>query len=233
MSEKSCFLKTTSKGMPYVSYNGREYTFPRGNIYNFERMIEFTSKEYGEYMECIVSFQIHSMEKSEINLIMWAHVPPGVANVPMHLSCRNKTLTMAGFPSSIVTNINKKKCTEMRYSYDNFFMLLDVLGEDWSRFRTEVFEKSKLVVKSDFFHKKRNLKGHIISKIEGGLFIKKEDGIPKEEYIMCKFEEDIDGSSLDGSSSKKNYLFLPKNAVGELTEEPKKSEKKETVEIAM
>jgi hypothetical protein len=100
------------------------------------------------------------------------------------------------------------------------------MGESWDRwsYRGKGYPKkvTKMVVKDDFFHKKKNLRGYIINSVEG-LFIQKV-GDKKEEYLMCKFNEDIGGSCLDGTSPRRDYLFMPKKSLASMPEEEPKKE---------
>lgn len=234
MASGDYILDIDGNGTQYISNNSNNYKFEIDKFYMGER--EFNAITYGEHkpvpnIKGAIEFCVKEMSMKEIYFNMW-FTPNKTQHGVQEVTFQTNILKALG-TTRLFTKEHRDKFPLFASTYNYFFHLLDNIGERWDRYMYVPVAKAttKLTIVEDYFHKKCNLKGKVILNIEKGLFSKRtEEGGKGEEYVYCRFEEDIGGSNLDGKSSKRNYLFLPKKLVVPMTEsESKKKKNKEEV----
>lgn len=222
------YRRQINNEMLIESDEGSRYIFRPGEVYTSDRtFIMYDPPGINKYTGKLL-FSVISMEEEYIRFFLWFQFSsPEFSTMPI---VRNSMKTFFKFFNTndnlIVTHGFQERLTEYQFSYNVFFDLLNSMGERWDSYTYKAkkltpIKPLNLIVTKDFFHKKRNLKGQSIVSTEGLFINKQEDGRGREEWTLCKFKEDIDGSSLDGTSSRKDHLFLPKSVVGILEEEVK------------
>lgn len=222
MSSTGYNLVRDNNGDYYIDGMGYHYSFNIGTPYVSAKQFKAYVVKSGKNVAYTgrIEFEVVNMTDTDIQFFLWWAFSggEGVENVREVLF--DPPINKNILPRTLTTKKYRKELLVLTCSYSLFFDLLNALGEDWTRFsHKNKVRKPKLVIHTDYFYKKRNLRGLVVNNVEGGLFLKKSnEGQSEEEYIFCKFEEDIGGSSLDGRSPKKDHLFLPKRVVSVLVE---------------
>ena len=123
-----------------------------------------------------------------------------------------------------------------KFSPMGWFNVLDQIGESWANWRAlESFAQNfvlangnlmennpykKKVIEGAFMHKNKDLSGKEVEILNKKIVVDKK-GV---EFVLCKFSEDVGGSSLDGTSKKRDHLFIPTKLLKSKVMESKKKE---------
>lgn len=129
-----------------------------------------------------------------------------------------------------------------KLSPTGWFNALDQIGESWTNWRAgESFTKSfvlingnlmesnpykKRVIEGVFVHKNKDLSGKEVEVLNKKIIVDKK-GV---EFVLCRFSEDVGGSSLDGTSKKRDHLFIPAKLLKSKVMENKEKEESSTTE---